>query len=35
MRGTCDKTFPAEVAIAQDHAAACHLYTSERVPVPA
>jgi oligopeptide/dipeptide ABC transporter ATP-binding protein len=35
MRGTCDKTFPAEVAIAQSHAAACHLYTSERVPVPA
>jgi oligopeptide/dipeptide ABC transporter ATP-binding protein len=35
MRGTCDKTFPAEVAIAQDHAAACHLYITERVPVPA
>jgi peptide/nickel transport system ATP-binding protein len=35
MRGTCDKTFPAEVPIAQNHAAACHLYTSERVPVPA
>jgi oligopeptide/dipeptide ABC transporter ATP-binding protein len=35
MRGTCDKTFPAEVAIAQDHAAACHLYIPERVPVPA
>ena len=35
MHGTCDKTFPAEVAIAPSHAAACHLYTSERVPVPA
>jgi oligopeptide/dipeptide ABC transporter ATP-binding protein len=33
--GTCDKTFPAEVAIAANHAAACHLYTSECVPVPA
>jgi oligopeptide/dipeptide ABC transporter ATP-binding protein len=35
MRGTCDKTFPTEVAIAENHAAACHLYTSERIPVPA
>jgi peptide/nickel transport system ATP-binding protein len=35
MRGTCDKSFPAEVAIAESHAAACHLYTSERIPVPA
>ncbi|HET6234795.1 MAG TPA: ABC transporter ATP-binding protein [Acetobacteraceae bacterium] len=35
MRGTCDKSFPAEVAIAESHAAACHLYAPERTPVPA
>lgn len=26
MRGTCEKTFPDEVAIAESHVAACHLY---------
>jgi len=35
IRGTCDKSFPAEVAIAENHATACHLYTTERIPVPA
>jgi oligopeptide/dipeptide ABC transporter ATP-binding protein len=35
MRGTCDKSFPAEVAIGDSHAAACHLYTSELVSIPA
>jgi peptide/nickel transport system ATP-binding protein len=35
MRGTCDKTFPDEVAIGESHATACHLYTSERASVPA
>ena len=29
MRGTCDKAFPAEVAIGADHAAACFLHTSQ------
>ena len=35
MRGTCEKTFPAEVAIAESHAVACHLYTTARISVPA
>jgi len=35
MPGTCDKSFPAEIPIGQGHAAACHLYTTERAPVPA
>jgi oligopeptide/dipeptide ABC transporter ATP-binding protein len=35
MRGTCEKAFPAEVAIAESHAAACHLYTTARISVPA
>ena len=35
MRGTCEKTFPAEVAIGESHAAACHLYSTARIPVPA
>ena len=30
MRGTCDKAFPAEAAIGESHAAACHLYTTAR-----
>ena len=29
MRGTCDKAFPAEVAIGADHAAACFLHTTQ------
>jgi len=33
MPGTCDKSFPAEIPIGQGHAAACHLYTTERAPV--
>src|SRR5580704_13724559 len=28
VRGTCDKTFPGEVAIGQRHDVACHLYTT-------
>jgi oligopeptide/dipeptide ABC transporter ATP-binding protein len=35
MRGTCEKSFPVEVAIADNHAVACHLYTDALVPVPA
>jgi hypothetical protein len=35
MRGTCDKSFPAEVPIDENHATACHLYTTERIAVPA
>ncbi len=35
MRGTCDKAFPAEAAIGENHVVACHLYTTARVPVPA
>ncbi len=35
MRGTCDKSFPAEAAIGDSHTAACHLYTSGLVSVPA
>jgi peptide/nickel transport system ATP-binding protein len=35
MRGTCDETFPDEVAIGESHAAACHLYTSARASQPA
>jgi len=35
MRGTCDKSFPAEAAIGDSHVAACHLYTTARIPVPA
>jgi len=27
MPGVCDKSFPAEVAIAEQHDVACHLYT--------
>ena len=27
MPGVCDKAFPAEVAIAEQHDVACHLYT--------
>jgi peptide/nickel transport system ATP-binding protein len=35
MPGTCDKSFPPEVDIAEHHAAACHLYTTEQISVPA
>jgi len=35
IRGTCDKSFPAEVPIGESHAAACHLYTSDLVSAPA
>jgi oligopeptide/dipeptide ABC transporter ATP-binding protein len=35
MRGTCEKSFPVEVAIADNHAVACHLYTDALVRVPA
>ncbi len=35
MRGICDKAFPREVAIGEDHAAACHLYPTERSAVTA
>jgi peptide/nickel transport system ATP-binding protein len=34
MRGTCEKSFPVEVAIADGHAVACHLYTDARATVP-
>jgi oligopeptide/dipeptide ABC transporter ATP-binding protein len=33
MRGICEKTFPEEVAIGKSHAAACHLYLTERSSV--
>jgi peptide/nickel transport system ATP-binding protein len=35
MRGTCDKTFPVEVAIGESHAAACHLYATQHAPMVA
>ena len=34
MRGTCEKSFPVEVAIADGHVVACHLYTDARATVP-
>ncbi len=32
MRGVCDQSFPAEVAVAEQHAVACHLYTTAAAP---
>jgi len=32
MRGVCEKSFPNEVLIGEQHATACHLYTSVAAP---
>jgi oligopeptide/dipeptide ABC transporter ATP-binding protein len=32
MRGVCEQSFPAEVAIGDQHDVACHLYTNVAVP---
>src|SRR3954447_1090465 len=34
IAGVCEKTFPDEVAIADRHDVACHLYTTARAQVP-
>jgi peptide/nickel transport system ATP-binding protein len=35
LTGLCDTTVPAEVVISEDHATACHLYTTQDAKVPA
>jgi peptide/nickel transport system ATP-binding protein len=35
LTGLCDTTVPAEVVIGEDHATACHLYTTHDAKVPA
>ncbi|MDB5404736.1 MAG: dipeptide/oligopeptide transporter ATP-binding protein [Rhodopila sp.] len=35
LTGLCDTTVPAEVVIGEDHATACHLYTTQDAKVPA
>ncbi len=35
LRGTCESSFPPEVVIGENHATACHLYTTEGAQVPA